>query len=88
MLVLGRKVGEKILISDNITVTVLEVRGDRVRLGFDAEKSIPIHRAEVAEQISEFKHQPVHAEGGSGGPRSESANDLWLSVPETPCMVS
>jgi carbon storage regulator len=50
MLVLSRKVGEKILIGDNITVTVLEVRGDRIRLGLDAPPEVPIHRQEVYER--------------------------------------
>lgn len=47
MLVLSRKVGEKILIGDSIVVTVLEIRGDRIRLGLDAPPHVPIHRQEV-----------------------------------------
>ena len=52
MLVLGRKVGEQIIIGNNIVVTVLEARGDRIRLGFEAPSEVPIHRAEVAQSIS------------------------------------
>jgi carbon storage regulator len=51
MLVLSRKHGEAILIGNDITVTVLEVRGDRVKLGFSAPREVPIHRAEVYQSI-------------------------------------
>lgn len=51
MLVLARKVGQSIVISDNIELLVIEVRGDQVRLGIDAPKSIPVHRKELLEQI-------------------------------------
>jgi carbon storage regulator len=47
MLVLSRKQGEAIVIGDDVTVTVLEVRGDRVRLGFTAPGETPIHREEI-----------------------------------------
>lgn len=51
MLVLGRRVGEKILINDNIVVTVIEVRGDgRVRLGFDAPMSVRIVRDDAKQK--------------------------------------
>ncbi len=53
MLVLSRKCGERIVIGNDITVTVLEVRGDRVKLGFSAPVEVPIHRAEVHEKIEE-----------------------------------
>jgi carbon storage regulator len=46
MLVLTRKLGERIVIDDRITVTVLEVRGNRIRLGIDAPNEIPIKRQE------------------------------------------
>lgn len=51
MLVLSRKRGEAILIGNDITVTVLEVRGDRVKLGFSAPGEVAIHRAEVYQSI-------------------------------------
>lgn len=47
MLVLSRKVNEAIVISDNITITVVDIRGDRVRLGIEAPSSVPVHRSEV-----------------------------------------
>ena len=51
MLVLARKVGQSIVINDNIELLVIEVRGDQVRLGINAPKTIPVHRKELFEQI-------------------------------------
>ena len=51
MLVLTRKKNESIVISDNIKVTVVEIRGDKVRLGIEAPREIEVHRQEVYEQI-------------------------------------
>ena len=51
MLVLSRKNNESIVINNNITVTVVEIRGDKVRLGIVAPKEIPVHRQEVYELI-------------------------------------
>ncbi len=51
MLVLARKVGQSIVIGDNVELMVIEVRGDQVRLGISAPKTIPVHRKELLEQI-------------------------------------
>lgn len=51
MLVLSRKRGQKIVINDNITIVVVEIRGDKVRLGIEAPKEIPVHREEVFNAI-------------------------------------
>lgn len=51
MLVLSRKKDEKIVIGDNITLMVIEIRGDKVRLGIDAPKEVTVHRQEVYEAI-------------------------------------
>ena len=51
MLVLSRKKNESIVINNNITVTVVEVRGDKVRLGIVAPKDVPVHRQEVHDAI-------------------------------------
>ena len=51
MLVLSRKKNESIIIQDNITVTVIEIRGDKVRLGIEAPKDVTVHRREVYEAI-------------------------------------
>ena len=51
MLVLSRKKNESIVINDNITVVVVEVRRDRVRLGVECPKEVPVHRREVFDAI-------------------------------------
>ena len=53
MLILTRKLGEKINIGDDITVTLLEIKGAQVKLGIQAPKSIGIHRNEIYEKIRE-----------------------------------
>ncbi|MDE0940151.1 MAG: carbon storage regulator CsrA [Pirellulales bacterium] len=51
MLVLSRKKNESIVINDDITIVVVEIRGDKVRLGVEAPKEIPVHRREVYDAI-------------------------------------
>ena len=51
MLVLSRKKNESIVIDDRIVITVVEVRGDKVRLGIEAPRDVPIHRSEVYEAL-------------------------------------
>lgn len=51
MLVLSRKKNETIVINDSITVTVIEIRGDKVRLGIEAPKDVTVHRREVYDAI-------------------------------------
>ena len=57
MLVLSRRVGESVVIGDDVTVTVLEVRGDIVRVGIDAPRSVKVHRAELLQQLEETNKQ-------------------------------
>jgi carbon storage regulator len=56
MLVLSRKAGERLVINDNITVTVVRVRGDRIQIGIDAPADVPIVRGELVEG-DEFEEQ-------------------------------
>ena len=53
MLVLSRKKGQRVMIGDGIVITVVEVRGNKVRFGIDAPKEVPVHREEVYNQIRE-----------------------------------
>ena len=62
MLVLSRKCGKAIVIADNITVTVLDVQGGRVKLGLVAPTGAPIHRAEVYEKIERRPAARAYAE--------------------------
>ena len=59
MLVLSRKKNESIVINDDITIVVVEIRGDKVRLGVEAPKEVPVHRNEVYEAIR--RNQESHA---------------------------
>ena len=53
MLVVSRRAGESVVIGDDVTVSVLEVRGDVVRIGIDAPRSIAVHRAELLAQLAQ-----------------------------------
>lgn len=55
MLVLTRSIGDRLIIGDNaeITLNVLDIRGNQVRIGIDAPKTIPVHREEIFNKISE-----------------------------------
>ena len=53
MLALSRKKGESIIINNNIELTILEIKGDQIKLGIDAPKSIPIYRKEIYGQIQQ-----------------------------------
>ena len=57
MLVLSRKKNESIVINDDITIVVVEIRGDKVRLGVEAPKEVPVHRNEVYESIRRNQHE-------------------------------
>lgn len=52
MLVLSRRKGESIVIGDNIVVTIVDVRGDKIRIGIEAPPTVPVHREEIAEAIA------------------------------------
>ena len=51
MLVLSRKKNESVVIGEGVVITVIEIRGDKVRLGIEAPKEIPVHRREVYDAI-------------------------------------
>lgn len=53
MLVLSRNQDERILIGDDIVITVAQIRGDKVRIGIDAPRDVTIHRAEIHARISQ-----------------------------------
>ena len=64
MLVLSRKQNEFIFIGDDIKVVVVEIRDDKVRLGIDAPRKMPVHREEVAKRIARAE---AHADNGTIG---------------------
>ncbi|MCQ9162521.1 carbon storage regulator CsrA [Arthrobacter sp. STN4] len=81
MLVLTRKIGEKIVIGGNITVTVLDGgRGEGVRIGIDAPRDVSIHRSEVVEAVSANNREAVEGSAGSGASGAESPEQLILAA--------
>jgi carbon storage regulator len=78
MLVLSRKKDESIVINNDITIVVVEIRGDKVRLGVEAPKEVPVHRREVYEAIARgesadvpLASMPADTQAGEAAPEAE-----------------
>jgi len=61
MLILTRRVGETLMVGDDICITVLAVKGHQVRLGVDAPKNVSVHREEIYRRIQKGQHPPPTA---------------------------
>jgi carbon storage regulator len=59
MLILARKTGETLMIGEEVTVTVLGVKGNQVRIGIEAPKDVEVHREEIYERVQKEKAQQV-----------------------------
>ncbi|HEX7447460.1 MAG TPA: carbon storage regulator CsrA [Pirellulales bacterium] len=70
MLVLSRKKNESIVINNDITIVVVEIRGDKVRLGVEAPKEVPVHRREVYDAIHRASSNGPLGEAAKKGPAS------------------
>ena len=80
MLVLSRQRDESIMIGDDVEITIVDVRGEKVRLGINAPAHIPVHRKEVYEAIKREKEAAAH--GGPPGPVESLAKRK--AAPEVP----
>lgn len=77
MLVLSRKKNESIVINNDITIVVVEIRGDKVRLGVEAPKEVPVHRREVYDAIKRHESlgEPTDAPSTADAPNESTAED-------------
>ena len=73
MLVVSRRAGESVAIGDEVVVTVLEVRGDVVRVGIDAPRSIAVHRAELLAQLESSNQE-------AASPSDETVESLTKAI--------
>ena len=79
MLVLSRRVGERLIIGDNIVITVIDVRSDGVRIGIDAPREVRVNRAEVLEAV---KQANLEAAKGADDAAVEALRALRPPTPE------
>ena len=84
MLVLSRKKNESIVINNDITIVVVEIRGDKVRLGVEAPKEVPVHRREVYEAIHRAGNNGPLGSGqvGSEATKQGEAAKKWPAKDE------
>jgi carbon storage regulator len=75
MLILTRRVGETVMIGNDVTVTILGVKGNQVRVGINAPKNVAVHREEIYERI---KHE--QQQGDSGEPHDKEPADFASAV--------
>lgn len=88
MLVLTRRVGESVVIGDDVVVTVLEVRSEGVRLGIDAPRHVRVHRSEVLAAVREANARAVEADDTQAAALRDllpkGAGALGTRAPEAP----
>jgi carbon storage regulator len=67
MLILTRRIGEKLVIGDNVTVTILGVKGNQIRVGIEAPAEIQVHREEIYQRILKEREEAERAAGNTDG---------------------
>jgi carbon storage regulator len=77
MLILTRRVGEAVMIGDDVNITVLGVKGNQVRLGINAPRSVAVHREEIYKRIK-------REQAGPGGPHEPAAHETHGEAREEP----
>jgi carbon storage regulator len=75
MLILTRRVGETVMIGNEVTVTVLGVKGNQVRIGVNAPKDVAVHREEIYERIKREEENESRSGAGAGAPATKIVDD-------------
>jgi len=75
MLILTRRIGETLIIGDDVNITVLGVKGNQVRLGINAPKDVSVHREEIYLRIQQEKNGVSHDDSDSDSEASDSQED-------------
>jgi carbon storage regulator len=73
MLILTRRVGETVMIGDDVTITVLGVKGNQVRVGINAPKNVAVHREEIYERIKREQQSDPTGSDSADAPPDQSA---------------
>ncbi|HUG90624.1 MAG TPA: carbon storage regulator CsrA [Planctomycetaceae bacterium] len=81
MLVLSRQRDESIIIGDEIKITIVDIRGDKVRLGIEAPTAIPVHRQEVYEAIQRESRKAAEGDGAPAPPAKPRSRPTRESEP-------
>ena len=84
MLVLSRQKDESIMIGDDVKITVVDVRGDKVRLGISAPKEIPVHRIEIYEAIQREKREKKASEPSESAAEKGPDKERPVAAEEEP----
>ncbi len=76
MLVLSRQRDESIMIGDDVEITIVDVRGDKVRLGITAPKNVPVHRREIYDAIQREKAEKAQTDGQVAPTQAETPAEM------------
>ncbi len=81
MLVLSRQRNESIVIGDNIVITVVDIRGDKVRLGINAPNTVPVHRQEIFDAIQKERGIVAAGKPATGSPSVSTISPTPAGMP-------